>query len=250
MTIQEKTILGLLAKQNFITFNKTLAKKIGIDETILFGELCSKYYFANDNEFTCEYDVLIEDTCLTEYRLRNALKNLQNYNLVIVEKKGLPAKNHYKLNASVLIELLQDDVECQRTSGVKFDTTRDNKNNSTCDSNFDTTKYIYNNNKNLDKNNKENYTNNSIVKEKRFAKPTLEDVIAYCEEKRNGVDPEKWFNYYESNGWKVGKNSMKNWKACVNTWARQNFGNNNATSNETTDKGFKKYSEDEIVGLI
>ena len=43
---------------------------------------------------------------------------------------------------------------------------------------------------------------------------------------------------------------MKNWKACVNTWARQNFGNNNATSNETTDKGFKKYSEDEIVGLI
>lgn len=100
------------------------------------------------------------------------------------------------------------------------------------------------------KDNKENYTNNSIVKEKRFVKPTLEDVIAYCEEKRNGVDPEKWYNYYESNGWKVGKNSMKKWKACVNTWARQNFGNNNATSNETTDKGFKKYSEDEIVGLI
>ena len=89
------------------------------------------------------------------------------------------------------------------------------------------------------------------IKEKRFVKPTLQEVIDYCEEKRNGVDPEKWFNYYESNGWKVGKNSMKNWKACVNTWARQNFGNNNnATSNETTDKGFKKYSEEEIVGLI
>lgn len=89
------------------------------------------------------------------------------------------------------------------------------------------------------------------IKEKRFVKPTLQEVIDYCEEKRNGVDPEKWYNYYESNGWKVGKNSMKNWKACVNTWARQNFGNNNnATSNDTTDKGFKKYSEDEIVGLI
>lgn len=87
-------------------------------------------------------------------------------------------------------------------------------------------------------------------KESRFIKPTLQEVIDYCEEKRNGVDPEKWYNYYESNGWKVGKNSMKNWKACVNTWARQNFGNNNATSNETTDKGFRKYSEDEIVGLI
>lgn len=249
MTIQEKTILGLLAKQNYITFNKTLAKKIGIDETILFGELCSKYYYANDNEFTCEYDVLIEDTCLTEYRLRNALKNLQNYNLIIVEKKGLPAKNHYKLNATVLIELLdRNDNDCQSTSGVKFDTTRNDKIDSTCSINFDSTKYIYNN-KNLDKNNKENYTNNSIVKEKRFVKPTLEDVIAYCEEKRNGVDPEKWYNYYESNGWKVGKNSMKNWKACVNTWARQNFGNSNI-ANDKKGNGFKEYADDEIVGLI
>ena len=53
-----------------------------------------------------------------------------------------------------------------------------------------------------------------------FKKPSLEEVEAYCQERANGVDPEKWFNYYTANGWKVGKNSMKDWKAAVRTWER------------------------------
>lgn len=56
--------------------------------------------------------------------------------------------------------------------------------------------------------------------QKRFAKPTLDDVKAYCQERNNGVDPEKWYNYYSANGWKVGKNPMKDWKAAVRTWER------------------------------
>lgn len=55
---------------------------------------------------------------------------------------------------------------------------------------------------------------------RRFSKPTLEEVKAYCYERNKGVDPEKWFNYYSSNGWKVGKNPMKDWKAAVRTWER------------------------------
>jgi hypothetical protein len=56
--------------------------------------------------------------------------------------------------------------------------------------------------------------------QKRFAKPTLDDVKAYCQERNNNVDPEKWYNYYSANGWKVGKNPMKDWKAAVRTWER------------------------------
>lgn len=52
------------------------------------------------------------------------------------------------------------------------------------------------------------------------ARPTLEDVRAYCAERGNKVDPERWFNYYEANGWRVGKNPMKDWKAAVRTWER------------------------------
>lgn len=60
---------------------------------------------------------------------------------------------------------------------------------------------------------------------KRFIKPTLEEVRAYCQERNNSVDPERFINYYESNGWKVGKNSMKDWKAAVRTWENSGYNN-------------------------
>jgi len=56
--------------------------------------------------------------------------------------------------------------------------------------------------------------------------PTLEQVTSFCSERENIVDPHKFFNHYESNGWKVGRNPMKNWKAAVITWERSEFGNN------------------------
>ena len=58
------------------------------------------------------------------------------------------------------------------------------------------------------------------VKVKRFAKPTIEEVIDYCNERQNDVDAEKFYDYYSSNGWKVGKNAMKDWKASVRTWEK------------------------------
>lgn len=62
------------------------------------------------------------------------------------------------------------------------------------------------------------------VKEKtlsRFIPPTVEEVRAYCLERGNNVDPEKFIAYYTSNGWKVGKNPMKDWRAAVITWERK-----------------------------
>lgn len=60
---------------------------------------------------------------------------------------------------------------------------------------------------------------------KIFQKPTLEEVAAYCKERNNGVDPQAWIDYYTSNGWKVGRNCMKDWKAAVRTWERNEIGN-------------------------
>lgn len=53
---------------------------------------------------------------------------------------------------------------------------------------------------------------------KRFTPPTLAEVTAYCRERQNAVDPLRFIDYYTANGWKVGKNSMKDWKAAVRTW--------------------------------
>ncbi len=52
----------------------------------------------------------------------------------------------------------------------------------------------------------------------RFAPPTLAEVRAFIEEKGYGVNPERFIAYYESNGWKVGKNPMKDWKAACASW--------------------------------
>lgn len=61
---------------------------------------------------------------------------------------------------------------------------------------------------------------------KRFVPPTLEEVTHYCLERRNMVNPAQFINYYTANGWKVGKNPMKDWKAAVRTWEQRDFGGN------------------------
>ena len=55
---------------------------------------------------------------------------------------------------------------------------------------------------------------------RRFTPPTPEEVKAYCAERGNDVDAERFHAYYTANGWKVGKNPMKDWKAAVRTWER------------------------------
>lgn len=52
----------------------------------------------------------------------------------------------------------------------------------------------------------------------RFFPPTVDEVSAYCKEKGYSVDAERFVNYYTSNGWMVGKNKMKDWKAAVRNW--------------------------------
>lgn len=62
------------------------------------------------------------------------------------------------------------------------------------------------------------YINKEDTQRKRFVKPTLDEVRDYCNERHNIVNPEHFMDYYESNGWKVGKNPMKDWKATVRSW--------------------------------
>lgn len=69
----------------------------------------------------------------------------------------------------------------------------------------------------------------------RFIAPTLEEVKAYCLERKNNVDAERFIDYYSSNGWKVGKNNMKDWKATVRTWEKNGYSNNTYQQQPTKD---------------
>lgn len=68
----------------------------------------------------------------------------------------------------------------------------------------------------IDKEKEENKT-----KRTRFVPPSLDEVKAYCTERKNNVDPESFINFYESKGWYVGKSKMKDWRACVRTWEKR-----------------------------
>jgi hypothetical protein len=68
----------------------------------------------------------------------------------------------------------------------------------------------------------------------KFTPPNLDEVVAYCSERQNRVNPEQWHDHYTSNGWKVGKNGMKDWKAVVRNWERSDIGTNKPSSLEQT----------------
>lgn len=82
-----------------------------------------------------------------------------------------------------------------------------------------------------DKNKKEN-ENKIMIREERyidasasrtlkFIKPSIQDIRAYCLERRNNIDPEVFFDFYESKNWMIGKSKMKDWRAAVRTWEKR-----------------------------
>jgi len=75
--------------------------------------------------------------------------------------------------------------------------------------------------------NKSEIKNNS-VKTKKFIKPTIQEIKDYCLERKNNIDAEHFFNFYEARAWK----DIKNWKACVITWEK----NKNKFTNNNTQK--------------
>ena len=98
---------------------------------------------------------------------------------------------------------------------VKYSVYQDSKDTKTSqkehENDDETTQKHTNNNVNNDNNdNKKNVS--------RFTPPTLEEVRAYCLERKNNVDPEKWWNFYNAKNWMIGKTKMSNWKSAVITW--------------------------------
>ncbi len=80
--------------------------------------------------------------------------------------------------------------------------------------------------KDKDKEKENNKENNSLsgvkesTKRTAFVPPSLDEISSYISEKGYSVDAERFFNFYESKGWMVGKNKMKSWKAAVANWEK------------------------------
>lgn len=80
-------------------------------------------------------------------------------------------------------------------------------------------------------------------KRKRFTPPTLEEVQDYCNERKNNVDAQRFIDYYSANGWKVGKNKMKDWKAAVRTWENNGYSTKDTANSKSSSFDTKDFFE-------
>ena len=102
---------------------------------------------------------------------------------------------------------------------------------------------------------KELELDNSIVdkpqkKSTRFTPPSVDEVEAYCDERNNLVDAQKFVDYYSARGWKIGKSNqpMKDWKAAVRLWERNNYSGSSGNASVSSRNPFRELQERE--GMI
>lgn len=75
-------------------------------------------------------------------------------------------------------------------------------------------------NQQLTTNEQEKQGEQGIKPRKRFTPPTVDEVAAYCRERGNVVDAQRFVDFYTASGWMRGKTPVKDWKACVRTWEK------------------------------
>jgi len=98
---------------------------------------------------------------------------------------------------------------------------------------------------NIQDNNKDinNKNNNKENIKRKFEKPSIEEIQEYCKERNNGINANRFYDFYESKDWYVGKNKMKDWKACIRTWEQRQTPTNKKVIPEWFDKDIKKSNE-------
>ena len=178
----------LLSSTAFLVLNKELARQVGLNSAVLLADLISKeeYFIANgmtDGWFFNTEANIEKDTTLTAFQQRKCLKNLKEKGLIETQRRGIPAKQYFKINEQLVIKFLNNLSEINLTT--------------------------------INKNKKITITN------KYFKKPNVDEVKDYCKERNNNIDAEAFIDFYESKDWKIGKNKMKDWKAAVRTWERR-----------------------------
>jgi hypothetical protein len=185
-------------------------------EKLMYGEITALTNktgecWASNNYFAELYKV-------TPQAISKWIKNLEKNNYIIIayDKKG-------KMIEKRIIKMVSTDID-------RVSTTVEGGINSSLEG---YQPEIKENNTSI---NNININNKKEVKEKRFIKPTIEEIQAYCDERNNGINANAFYDFYESKNWYVGKNKMKDWNACIRTWEQR--------EKKDTSKKKKWYEED------
>lgn len=130
------------------------------------------------------------------------------------EGAGRKKKEENQNNQKNQIENFEK-IEIKNNQNNQIDLQKETKKNTPLNPQKENNKNIYNTPEN-------NKLFSCPKEEKRFKKPTLEEIRAYCQERNNDVQAERFYDFYESKGWRVGNQAMKDWMAAVRTWENKN----------------------------
>lgn len=126
--------------------------------------------------------------------------------LKLLEKDGMIIKNSDRKKTTIIVvnyDNFQDMKTSKEPQEYHVETTERPQKNT---------------NKNVKNDKNEKKVNNTV----RFTPPDIDMVRDYCIERNNSVDPQAFIDFYSAKGWMIGKNKMKDWKAAVRTWERNN----------------------------
>lgn len=118
LSIREKKLLTQFASNNYGLYNKTIAKKIGLHESIFLGEIISEYDYWNkmhsltdDGYFYSTVENVMESTTLSDYQQRSIIKHLVELKILDVKVAGMPAKRYFCINEEQFYAILLEDDE-------------------------------------------------------------------------------------------------------------------------------------------
>ena len=218
----------LLSSSAFLIVNKKLAKQVGLKEAVLLADLISKeeYFIANgmtDGWFFNTEANIYKDTTLTAYQQRNALKTLRKHQIIETKRKGVPARQYFKINEANLLVL----ISCEETKQLVV-----KKVNNLSSSNLTT----------INKNKEIRITNNIISNREAFVlevmafdydQNILEGFIDYWTEPNKSKTKMK----FELNKTWATNLRLKNWAANQKKWdAPTKINKNKLTKNTDTMK--------------
>jgi predicted phage replisome organizer len=167
--------------------------------------------------------------------VRLALKVFEQYGMIEIINNAVTIPNWSKHQTLDQIELNREymrEYVAKRRAEQKALTMGKVNGKINCQSNVNAADIDIEEDKEKDKSSK---------KRQRFTPPTLDEVSAYCKERGNKVDPQKWWDFYASKGWKVGNNPMKDWQASVRTWERED--NSKRSTAKADPRAAQNYSQ-------
>ena len=206
-------------------------------------------------------DSFAEEIALTldenEENVKMTLAFLFNYNLI----EKITEDDYYMTRVSETIgkesdsadrvrkhrekaKLIENNVS--KTLQCNIDVTQSNIDVTKCNTEIEKELYI-----DIEKDIELKKSNEKKTKTKVFVIPTILEIKEYCKERKNNVDAEKFFDYYESKGWLVGKTKMKNWHAAIRNWEKNSFSNNKTEKESYNNNDFANIdTSEDLISVL